>query len=407
VRWHILTGEYPARGRRPDRHRGPMTAEHPTGGVADYTRLVARGLVAVGDAVEVWVPAGPGDAAGSAAIWNDEGILVHGLPDHFGGRSLVQLTRSLRAERGPHRVLVQYVPHAFGWRGANVPFCVWLGSRRHDAVWVMFHEVAYPISPRHRLLHNGLGVVTRGMASVVASAAERIFVSIPAWERLVRPVAPVSTPVTWMPVPSTIGVHANPEATAAVRARCGAGRPIVGHFGTFGALVRPLVLDVIPLVIQQTDANVLLLGRDSDVAAAALVDRAPALGSRVHASGLLSPQALSHHIAACDVMVQPYPDGVSSRRTSVMAALAHDRPVVTTTGALTEDIWHEGGVILCPVGDAPVLAAAAAALLRTPSYSDRVRAAGRALYDSHFDLRHTIAALHETDAQPVGLSAAS
>jgi glycosyltransferase involved in cell wall biosynthesis len=405
VRWHILTGEYPASGNRSD--RGSTTPDHSTGGVADYTRLVAQGLVAAGDAVDVWVPAGRSDAADTVPLWDDEDVVVHGLPDHFGGRSLVNLTRSLRAERGPHRILVQYVPHAFGWRGANVPFCLWLSSRKRDAVWVMFHEVAYPISPRQRLLHNGLGVVTRGMASLVASAAERIFVSIPAWEPLVRPVASASTPLTWMPVPSTIGVHANPEATAAVRARWADGRPLVGHFGTFGALVAPLVLEAIPLVVDQTDANVLLLGRDSEVAAAALVNRASTLRARVHAAGPLSPQALSHHIAACDVMLQPYPDGVSSRRTSVMAALAHARPVVTTTGALTEDIWHEGGVILCPVGDAAALAATVAALLRTPSYTDRVRAAGRALYDSHFDLRHTIAALREAGAPPVGLRAAS
>ena len=407
MRWHILTGEYPATGERAEPDRDPTTVDGPTGGVADYTRLVAQGLVAAGDTVDVWVPAVRSDTAESVHLWNDEDIVVHGLPDHFGGRSLVNLTRALRAERGPHRILVQYVPHAFGWRGANIPFCLWLGLRTRDAIWVMFHEVAYPISPRQRLLHNGLGVVTRGMASLVASAAERIFVSIPAWKPLIRPVAPASTPLTWMPVPSTIGVQANPEATSAVRARCADGRPLVGHFGTFGALVRPLVLDATALVVEQTDANVLLLGRESEAAAAALIGRAPALRSRVHATGVLSPHALSHHIAACDVMLQPYPDGVSSRRTSVMAALAHARPVVTTTGPLTEDIWHEGGVILCPVGDVAALAAAVAALLRTPSYADRVQAAGRALYDSRFDLRHTMAALREADAPSVGLRAAS
>ena len=35
-------------------------------------------------------------------------------------------------------------------------------------------------------------------------------------------------------------------------------------------------------------------------------------------------------IASCDLMVQPYPDGVTSRRGSMMAVLAHARPIVTT-----------------------------------------------------------------------------
>src|SRR5262245_38318911 len=151
----------------------------------------------------------------------------------------------------------------------------------------MFHEVAYPISSGQRLLHNGLGVVTRGMASLVASAAERIFVSIPAWEPLVRPAAPASTPVIWLPLPSTIGVHANPEATSEVRVRYAAGRPLIGHFGTFGALVRPLVLEAIPLVVEQTDANLLLLGPDSEDVAGALIGRVPTLRSRLHAAGPL------------------------------------------------------------------------------------------------------------------------
>jgi hypothetical protein len=41
MHWHVLTGEYPPR----------------EGGVSDYTQLVAHGLVAAGDAVDVWAPA--------------------------------------------------------------------------------------------------------------------------------------------------------------------------------------------------------------------------------------------------------------------------------------------------------------------------------------------------------------
>ena len=38
---------------------------------------------------------------------------------------------------------------------------------------------------------------------------------------------------------------------------------------------------------------------------------------------------LSRHLQACDVLVQPYPEGITSRRTSAMAALAHGRAIVT------------------------------------------------------------------------------
>ena len=97
MRWHILTGEYPASGDRSTSDRGSNTGDHSTGGVADYTRLVAQGLVAAGDAVDVWVPAGRSDAADTVPLWSDEGVVVHGLPYHFAGRSLVNLTQIGRA----------------------------------------------------------------------------------------------------------------------------------------------------------------------------------------------------------------------------------------------------------------------------------------------------------------------
>jgi len=90
--WAIVTGEYP-----PQR-----------GGVADYTRLVARGLAAAGDQVHVWT------SPCAAKTPEDPGIRVHRLPDRFGLRGLLRLDTQLRRFLNPDRVLVQYVPHAFG-----------------------------------------------------------------------------------------------------------------------------------------------------------------------------------------------------------------------------------------------------------------------------------------------------
>ena len=87
----------------------------------------------------------------------------------------------------------------------------------------------------------------------------------------------------------------------------------------------------------------------------------------VHAPGYLPAIALGAHLTACDVLVQPYPDGVTARRTSVMAGLARGCAVVTTTGHLTEPLWAEqGAVALVDVGDAGAL------------YRQRSKAAGDA-----------------------------
>jgi glycosyl transferase family 1 len=372
INWHIITGEYPPQ----------------PGGVSDYTRLVAGGLADAGDHVVVWAP------RANAVDPHDPRVDVRRLPDQFGHRSLRLLSSALDRAPAPHRLLVQYVPHAFGWKAANVPFCFWLRSRRREGVWVMFHEVAYPFDRGAGLARNGLAAVNRLMASLVGSAAERAFVSIPAWRSLVGSVTRAGTPVMWLPVPSLIAVAAERQASADLRARYGEGQPLVGHFGTYGDLIQPMLDACLPELVAQSDCRVLLLGHNSDAACRELIVKHPELSGRVHGSGTLTPDDLSHHVSACDVMLQPYPDGVSSRRTSAMVALSHAVPIVTTTGLLTEPIWQtSGAAVLVPVGDPVQLATATSSLLTDAGRRAIISRHAAAVYDQQFDLRHTISAL--------------
>lgn len=370
VHWHILTGEYPPQA----------------GGVSDYTRIVARGLADAGDSVTVWAP------ACDAEDEQYPGVVVRRLPDWFGPR-----TRRLIARDVPRsaRLLVQYVPHAFGWKGANVPFCLWLWRRRHHyAIWVMFHEVAYPWGSQYSVAENALSLVTRRMAALAATAARRIFVSIPAWHSLLNRVAHPRAPISWLPIPSGVPDTSDPAEVSRIRLALSPAHPIVGHVGSYGRLVRSMLADAIPGLLATTDCHVLLLGRGGDASRDSLLALHPEWAPRIHAPGAQSAARLSAHVAACDVMLQPYPDGVSTRRTSVMVALAHARPVVTSLGALTEPIWTEAGAVaLAPAGQPAALADATAALLGQPGRLAELSARGLALYRSRFDVPQTIAAL--------------
>ena len=125
------------------------------------------------------------------------------------------------------------------------------------------------------------------------------------------------------------------------------------------------------------------------------------LAGRVHASGTLTPESLSCRLAACDLLLQPYPDGVSARRTSSMAGLAHGLPVVTTSGALTEGLWKESNAVaLAPVGDDEALLDEVRKLLASPEERSRLSAAALKLYRERFDLSHTIAALRGAADDP-------
>jgi glycosyltransferase involved in cell wall biosynthesis len=372
-----------------------VTGEYPPqpGGVSDYTRRVAEALAGAGDRVDVWAPGG-GTAAACAAGRALDRLTVHRLPDRFGRRSLAILERALSAGDGPWRLLVQYVPQAFGWKGANVPFCRWLASRRRDDVWIMFHEVSFPTGREYTVGQNLLGLVNQYMAHQAASAAARVFVSVPAWRPRVEPQVRPDAHVEWLPIPSAIPVAGDANAVAAVRSRHARDAALVGHFGTYGALVRPLLDAALGSIARSTQARVLLIGRGSLEAAADLAARDPAIRGRIAAAGELSAEQVSSHLAACDVLVQPYPDGVSTRRTSAMAALAHGTALVTTEGALSEPLWAESGaVLLAPAAQPAALGGLAAGLLADPARRDALGAAGRALYRERFSLRHTIEVL--------------
>ena len=371
--WHILTGEYP-----------------PTlGGVSDYTRSVARALADSGDEVHVWAP------APNAALAEDRGVIAHPLPDRFGPRSLARLSAELAADPRPKRLLVQYVPHAFGMRAMNLPFCAWIAAHRRDEIWVMFHEVVFPWSRRQPWRHNVLAGVTRVMASMLANRADRLFVSAPAWNDFLARLIPRPARATWLPIPSNIPSRVLPADVARVRAAIPRveNAAIVGHFGTYGTILTPLLADVFKaLLAGPRPRALLLLGRGGPSFA-----REQLPSARVSAPGSLSGDDIALYLAACDIVVQPYVDGVSTRRTTVMASLALGVPVVTNEGALSEDLWRRSGAVALAPSPAPeAIAFAAEGLLADAEAARRVGARGRAVYERDFSLPRTIEVLRGT-----------
>ncbi|HET7464281.1 MAG TPA: glycosyltransferase [Longimicrobium sp.] len=371
--WHVLTGEYPPGG----------------GGVGEYTELLAHALAAEGARVHVWAPA----QASSARR-----VEVHPV-DSFHGAGLRRLDEELDHFPAPRTLLVQYAPQAFGRRGMNVAFCRWVRSRarRGDQVRVMFHE-PYVQWSLERPQRNVLAAATRMMAGLLLAAASVAYVSTPAWERLLRPLAPRALgPMAWLPIPSTVPPVDDPEGVAVLRARLGANRPgvhVVGHFGTYGGMIAPLLEPALLAVLAPPSTSVaLLLGDGGPAFAERLVQGNPWLKGRVSAPGRLERRALSAHLQACDVAVQPYPDGVSARRTTAMAALANGVPMVSNAGAFTEPQWSAAGIPLAAVPDAAALAAAVLDLLDDAPRRHRLAADECDFYLREFSMGRTLRTL--------------
>ena len=376
--WHLLTGEL-ARG-----------------GIGDYTRLLADALADAGRQVHVWSP----DAAGVAL----RGAAVHPLSG-VGRDALRELDAALDRFPAPRRLLVQYAPRAWGMRGMNVPFCRWLVSRRRggDEVRVMFHEPFFPFGWQ-RPRRNLLAAVNRWMARLLLRASiPRAYVSIHAWQRLLRPLAPRGLELALLPVPSNIPFVDDPSRVAGLRRALSEDgeRPVFVHFGTYGEMIAPMLLEALAaLVRRRPDARILLLGENGPAFARRVRASLPGLHGAVVAPGRLAPEAVSLHLQASDVAIQPYPDGADTRRGSLMACLANGVPTVTTRGRFTAmhvmmsvagypaaSEPHRVGEIAAEISADPCAAV-------VPGFPDQpLRSATRAAYLSNFAIEHTVARL--------------
>ena len=380
ARWHIVTPERP-----PD-----------CGGVGDYTAQVAEALAETGDDVSVYSPPAGRPWTAPAGI---EAVI---LQDRFGRGSVREL--AARLDRDPSsRLLVEYVPSVFGRRGTNVPFCRWLRSRRNTGgdVRVMFHEPYLYL--RWRPDHIVTAFTQRAMAAILLDAATHVYLSTDTWRRyLARFRADAVRRAVTLPIPSAIPcVKAAEEVEAARGAMTGNATHLVGHFGSYGDHVAPLLRRALnDLLLSDAHAAALCAGSGSESFVERMVAERPALRGRLFATGRVSARDISLHLQACDLLLQPYPDGVTTRRTSVMAGLANGRAVVTVDGALTEDIWRAtGAVALVPASDAAALVRTARDLLADTPARASLAARALATYESRFALRHTIDALRGEGTQ--------
>jgi glycosyltransferase involved in cell wall biosynthesis len=91
-------------------------------------------------------------------------------------------------------------------------------------------------------------------------------------------------------------------------------------------------------------------------------------------------------LSAADIFLAPYEDGISTRRTTLMAALQHGIPVVATLGPLTDRLLREAGsrLDLVPVEDRAAFAERVSRLAQDPERRKALGAAGRTFYEEQF-----------------------
>lgn len=295
------------------------------------------------------------------------------------GRIELDIDRLVEADA----ILVQYNPFWYGKRGFAPALLsnLWRVRRRgtRPVMAAMVHETFVDMkNPRWALM----GAWQRAQLAGLRAACDLLFCSIEAWTERLRGWVPARA-VAHLPVASNL-----PDMSAhRARARRALGasdeQVVLACFGLEhpGRLREHVALSARAVSAQRP---VLVVNLGSGPATEGTLGDGAA---RLVSPGFQPATDVGRLLAASDVFLAPYADGVSTRRTTVMAALQHGIPVVGTSGHLTDSIFARSGhaLTLFPVAAVASFAERVAELSLDASARTRQGAAGQDLYRAEFD----------------------
>jgi glycosyltransferase involved in cell wall biosynthesis len=273
-------------------------------------------------------------------------------------------------------VMLEYNPFRFGrWGFAPRLLGDAVRLRRLAGIplAIMVHEAYVPMTDWRTAL---MGLWQRAQLNVLIRLADRVMASTEALARELGhgaihvPVAANVTPVGISPEVARNALGLERQLVLALFGRAHPSRALDYAEAAIAAVAEAHGTDRLA---------VLNLGADTPPI------RVPP-GVELRSPGKQPADDLSVAMTACDLVLLPFTDGTSTRRTTLMAALAHERPVLGLRGPKTDSVLiraHDA-IVLTPLGDRHAFARAAVELA-----ADRTRlrargAAARRLYESEF-----------------------
>jgi glycosyltransferase involved in cell wall biosynthesis len=353
-----------------------ITGEYPpeSGGVGDYTRRLAQALSERGHDLQVLT-----DTTAAQTSGREDGVQVVRRARGWGW-GVLRTIRQVVAELNPAIIHIQYQTGAYTMHPA-ITMVPRERRRQGTTIVVTCHDLRVPyLFPRAGLLRHG---VTRLMldscdAVIVTNAEDRLRLAGQGQRDPDQYLAttPPRAQIEQIPIGSNIA-PAPPAgfSRAAMRQRLGVAAEDAPLVAYFGLLSRSKGLDLLLEALAQLPERfrLLLIGGAApgpeDQRFAQQLDRQIAqagLGQRVLRTGPLAPEDVSAHLLAADMAALPFRDGASYRRGSLLAALAHGLPTVTTTPQRELDPPLDGAALLVAPGDSGALGAALSSLAHSP-----------------------------------------
>ncbi len=344
-------------------------------GVGDFTKKLVPELVRCGVELVVLTSldyTGPDEADGASVI---------GISRSWGPGALLKIARAVR-ERELDALLIQYAPDLYP------PSPRWI----HALPVAM--KLLVPGVPAVFSMHT-VGVSTtasKAGAALMIRAAAAILSTNEEVTRLIGRYLPSMLRKTYE-IPIGANIEPPPggreEVRREVREETGLGPDgmVLAHFGFYypGKGVEQILEAAGKWKTQGRAFRLFMIGgrRENDEGFySALQERAASLGlsGEVIWTGDVASERVTEILLASDLFLAPYEGGVSSRRGSLMAALVHGLPVVSTPAKLrTRHFRDEENFAAVPFGDTEALAAEGAALMDDPERRARLRAGAEAL----------------------------
>ena len=361
---------------------GLVTGEYPPmeGGVGAFTQELAKALDALGH--EVFI------ISSRASKPTDRSYSVRELnrPIDLGYAKLIARGRRW-AWNDMHMVAdvaireeldivnLQYQPAAYNMRIPAMNFLPWRMTGVAKTV-VTFHDLRVPY------LFPKAGPLRQWVVKLMARNAEGVIVTNREDYATIRDQWSVNSKVQQIPIGSNIDVHdVSAETIHQTRASLNVTDTDI-LLGYFGFLNDSKGADTLIDALAQLPKNYHLVFIGGQTGASDPTNNSAFLNAirsqitdyglqeRVHWTGFVDDAQVSAYLKSADMITLPYKDGVSLRRGTLMATLAHGCPLITTHG--DPELQHEENCWLIEAGNSADLSQAVQSLTNDNIRRERI-----------------------------------
>jgi glycosyltransferase involved in cell wall biosynthesis len=276
-------------------------------------------------------------------------VLLWPVSPEWGLRTVREVVKRVKQFK-PDAVMVHFVPQLYGWNGAKPGLAALLHilKRQGCKIVTVAHEMNVPFGPSPKWMV--WSVIHRVLFWMIVGASRHIVLTTEmrcdavknrfSWRRGDCHHIPVGNTI---PVKPTSCIQRTDLAH-----RLGLDRDelLVVTFGSGLPSAVPLYEKLFQRMINDgLRFRVLVIGKSGSAFRRDLRQNAAVMG-RTHFTGPLASDAISQLLSISDLYVAFYPDGASTRRTSLLAALAHGIPTISNRGENTDRVLESSGAVV-------------------------------------------------------------